>query len=302
MENSDGFIRMNKKSGIALLVFCQPHYFMDWADLMELTGIRLERLQEYFSGVREMTEQDMRKIARVCGKEPDDLRSLLTEAYRRGVAEEKGRHEQELRYQQLVKKREEEEKIRLEHEKRKKAILEDLSPFGITRIYETEGEYLFDDYYPLKFIIHFLWKEEMLPKLKDLLATCTDDDLVYGDSNALLWTADSNLAYEKLLLLADRKEFINKHIMSRWRHGRTVLHYYASRSIASGNGVQLLIDWGADVNATDDYLWTPLHEAEAAQHDPVVSALVRNGAISTRNSLGDFPHTIRDRLDAIDAW
>jgi hypothetical protein len=42
--------------------------------------------------------------------------------------------------------------------------------------------------------------------------------------------------------------------------------------------VSLLIDHGADVNATNKFLWTPLHVAAAEGHTEVVRELARRGA------------------------
>ncbi|MCL1847707.1 MAG: ankyrin repeat domain-containing protein [Coriobacteriia bacterium] len=187
-------------------------------------------------------------------------------------------------------------------EKCEREVLEELAPYGIKRIYNSKGRYPPDDFYALKFIIYFLDKPKELPKLEALLATCSDDDLLYKGTNALMWAADAELAYEKLLLLADRKDFIATHIMGREPDGRTVLHRYASRKFAPAEGVKLLLDWGADVNAIDDELWTPLHDAARSQNDSVYGELEKYGAVSTRNSSGDSPMTISERLYALDLW
>ncbi len=98
--------------------------------------------------------------------------------------------------------------------------------------------------------------------LLELLKTYNDEDLISDGENALMWAAKSTLNYDKLLLLKQSKpDFVAQHFHDRGLEGRTVLHYAAGGVDDSAEAIKILVEWGADVNAQDDYLWTPLHEA-----------------------------------------
>lgn len=183
------------------------------------------------------------------------------------------------------------------------SILKQLQEYGITKIHDDSNKCPINDFYLLKFVMYYMEKKEYLPKLAALLSTCSDDDLIYGDTNALMW-AGTYLAHEKLLLLQDRKDFIQKHIMDTNSIGMTALHFTAGAYDDEPDAIRLLVKWGADVNAKDKYLWTPLHEAACRNHDNTGSlrALYKCGAIESKNDRGDTPSQLQDRLDAIDAW
>lgn len=81
---------------------------------------------------------------------------------------------------------------------------------------------------------------------------------------------------------------------------RTALH----RAAADGftNLVNFLIKNRADINAEDDFLQTPLHEAVINEHWEVAYKLVNNGALLTNNDTnGHSPYdyaVLRDPLQA----
>ena len=55
--------------------------------------------------------------------------------------------------------------------------------------------------------------------------------------------------------------------------------------------MKLLVDGGADVNATDSELWTPLHAAATCNHLDLVQYLIANGAdLLAVNSDGKQSH------------
>ena len=57
--------------------------------------------------------------------------------------------------------------------------------------------------------------------------------------------------------------------------------------------MKLLVDGGADVNATDSELWTPLHAAATCNHLDLVQYLIANGAdLLAVNSDGNMPYDI----------
>ncbi len=57
-----------------------------------------------------------------------------------------------------------------------------------------------------------------------------------------------------------KADFISEHIHDKGHGGRTALHYAAGGKDDNANTIRLLVEWGADVNAQDDALFTPLHE------------------------------------------
>ena len=294
-------IEMNAMSGKRLYELCQPYIGMDIFDFVEEIGIFPEHLYKFFNGERSLLEEELEKFARVCHMEKDVLRENLNSAFEAQI--EKLREEQALR--KSIEEYEEERARKKERDAflaaREAEILAELKEYGIDRIWD-RVDYSFEDYYPLMFIMGLMNKEEYLPKLEALLKTCRDEDLVYKNSNALMWAADSDLSYEELLMLEDRKDFISQYIGRKDRIGRTALHRYAGRRFANPDGIDLLVEWGADVNAKDDYLWTPLHDAEATQSGPLIGRLNRLGAKSSRNNEGKTPEAIGDWLDALDAW
>ncbi|MCL2825899.1 MAG: ankyrin repeat domain-containing protein [Eggerthellaceae bacterium] len=295
-------LRMNRESGRELFELCRFAVIWDIGDFVEDVGIMPEQLQRYFNGECDLSEQDLCSLAGNCGKSADDLREILVAAYERGVKREQQDREEEAlraeRLEALIKARRKREEL----EACEQRILEELGAFGITRVQADNPEYPLEGYYAPKFLLYYLDKEEALPLLQAKLAALSDEDLLFQGGNALFWAAGSDLAYEKLLILADRKDFIAAHIHDRGKEGQTVLHYYAHRYSARPEGVALLAGWGADIDATDDDLWTPLHNAAASQNDAVFAALIALGAKSTKNAAGDYPRTIADWLDALDAW
>lgn len=59
--------------------------------------------------------------------------------------------------------------------------------------------------------------------------------------------------------------------------------------------VALLLKYGANVNITDQDLWTPLHAAATCGHFKVVTMLVKAGAdVTVVNGDGDMPHDITE--------
>ena len=57
--------------------------------------------------------------------------------------------------------------------------------------------------------------------------------------------------------------------------------------------MKLLVEGGADVNATDSELWTPLHAAATCNHLDLVQYLIGNGAdLLAVNSDGNMPYDI----------
>ncbi len=155
----------------------------------------------------------------------------------------------------------------------------------------------------LKFILENLgsFKEQALT---DYLRSFSDEELILDGENVLMWASRSYFIYEILLLLQDRTEFIAQHIRDRGKKGMTALHYAARRD-DSGRAIPLLVEWGAEVNAQDDYLWTPLHDAGDANqgNDKRWDALLACGADKTMiNKNGDTAEDVQFRQDAIDAW
>ena len=298
-------VEMNETSGKSLYELCRPYMNvfesgMDFFDFVEEIGMFPEQLNKYFSGEQNLPGEDLAKFARVCRMEKDNLRESLNSAFNEQL--EKLRKEQALKEE--IEKSKEEHALQKERwaflEARKAEILAELKEYGIANILDT-ADYPFEDYYPLMFIMGYLKQKECLPKLEALLKTCSDEDLVYKNSNALMWAADSELSYEELLLLEDRKDFISQYIGQKDRIGRTALHRYANSRFANPDGIDLLVEWGADVNAKDDYLWTPLHDA-ASRQSPLFGRLCQHGAISSQNDEGRTPDAIWDWIDALDAW
>ncbi|MDR0848719.1 MAG: ankyrin repeat domain-containing protein [Propionibacteriaceae bacterium] len=302
-----GDLRMNEASGAALYKFCCDNSFefiTDIGEFIETVGIYSHVLQQYFSGQSDMTAAHVASIARACGREPRGLRGLLEYEYE--VAEERERRKKKLetkmeKAQVKRQKKAEEEAWRNE---RMKEILVELAPFGITRIQDDSRDCPIRGYYPIKFVLYYLNDEEYLPVLEEYLSGLSDDDLVYEDSNALMW-GGHELYDQKLALLADRKEFIQAHVADSGPKGRTALHYAASSDESCApEAMTLLVEWGADVNAQDDYGWTPLHDVAVrnSRNHRSWETLERLGARSIKNAAGDTPGNIQDRLDAIDAW
>lgn len=134
---------------------------------------------------------------------------------------------------------------------------------------------------PLSHIMVYLKQKEYLPKLKALLEVLSDEDLCFRGENAILWAAGSALGLEKLLLLKECKaHFVAKHLRDKGYAGRTALHYAACGCEDSAETMYLLVQWGADVNARDDALFTPLHELAlcSPNHSKRWEALLRCGA------------------------
>ena len=299
-------LKMNKTSGQKLYELCLPYMNMangmDFGDFIEETCIPIYKLEQYFNGERAVSEEDMVRFAYVCRMSIEKLEDILRAAYIE--QEEKIKEEKRMvaAHLQWEEERRLKEKAKEEMATQKANILTELKLYGIEDIYIDSKLYSLANYYPLKFIMRYVADEIYLPKLTVLLEGCTDDDLVYKREHALVWAADSKLSYAILRLLENRKEWITAYINRPVDQGRTALHHYACSNVANPDGIDLLLRWGADVNAKDDYLWTPLHEAEACQNDTLVSRLYKLGAKSSVNSDGDTPADIRFRLDAIDAW
>ena len=294
-------IKMNEAAGGRLFELCRRDIYWDIGDFVEETGMPIERLNDYFGGRRDLEEEDLAKFARACRMEKDAMAECLVSA----IAEEEEKLRQEKALQETIDKGREEDALRREKEAlynaRRAEIMADLAEYGVDHIYDG-GNYQVEDYYRLKFVMRFLRCEGGLPKLEALLKICTDEDLVYKDTNALMWASGSKLSYQILLLLKNRKGFISRHIGQKDGMGRVALHYYAGNSGADPDGIDLLVEWGADVNAKDDRLWSPLHCAESRQDDELAGRLIKLGAVSSKDSEGYTPEAIRDQLDAIDAW
>jgi len=103
----------------------------------------------------------------------------------------------------------------------------------------------------------------------------------------------------RYLLQRDKKEKIMLNARGAWQ--RSPLHW----ACANGqiNTVEVLIEFGADVNIQDEQRWTPLHFACNNGHKNVVSFLLKNGAnISIEDSFNRPPlhfakkKSIRDLL------
>lgn len=75
--------------------------------------------------------------------------------------------------------------------------------------------------------------------------------------------------------------------------GLTALHQCCIDGTAET--VALLLKYGADINVTDQDLWTPLHAAATCGHFKVVTMLVKAGAdVTAVNGDGDMPHDITE--------
>ncbi len=109
-------------------------------------------------------------------------------------------------------------------------------------------------------------EEKHFPKLKNLVENSAEEDLFYRGENVIMWAAVSALGYEKLLLLKEcLGDFVKKHSRDKGHYSKTALHYVARSEEDNPKAVHLLVEWGGDVNATDDGHYTPLHETAA--HD-----------------------------------
>jgi hypothetical protein len=79
-----------------------------------------------------------------------------------------------------------------------------------------------------------------------------------------------------------------KNVTRRYEGGKTLLHQAAMKNYAAL--VRLLLERGAKVNAVDDALRTPLHDAMSYFAADAVEILIKNGAdMNRRNKEGDVP-------------
>lgn len=302
-------MKMDRAAGLMLYELCMENmlYCIDFSDLIEDLGLDFDLVSEYFRGARDLPEDHLLRFARVCRKEPARLRQLIEQKYKNQAWLERKQEERDRAQQQRAANRQRSRE--LEEWKKNRVltagekIAAELKEYGIDRTYGAKG-YSEADYYPLKFIMRYLERREDLPRLEGLVQAAADKDLVYKDSSALMWAAGSQRADEIMRMLQGRPGFIAAHIHDRWLEGQTALHLAAYGGDDRLGAVRLLIEWGADVNAQDDFLWTPLHcAAERNGHnDRVWELLVEHGAIYSKNSNGDMPYDIQNRLDAIDAW
>lgn len=77
---------------------------------------------------------------------------------------------------------------------------------------------------------------------------------------------------------------------SRDKAGRTALHYAANSNGRELDELRALLASGADIEATDDSGWRPLHFAAQKGSVDVVEMLVEAGAtIDSTNNKGDTP-------------
>jgi ankyrin repeat protein len=75
---------------------------------------------------------------------------------------------------------------------------------------------------------------------------------------------------------------------SRGAHGVSPLHWMAT--LGDAEGIRLLIEAGANINATDDQGNTALHEAVARRQTSAAKMLIERGAsIGMRNVAGQTP-------------
>ena len=295
------YIKMNKTSGQALEKMCQRYMNvmesgMDYWEFIETVAISPDMLSQYFKGIRDISREHAMRLADV----GVDVASLGWH-YEQGKAET----EKEREFQ----KRDAKAAI---WQQRKEEIIRKLHEYGIEEVDKT-GEYALseEDYYPIKIILHYLNDRKYLPKLEELLNRCGDWELVHGGSNALVW-ASQYLSYDKLILLAKRGDFIEKHIHYRNDRGQTLLH-----SVVDGSGaheniakvIHLLVDWGVDANLPDHSQWTPLHYVahNYEQNRLLWDALIECGADETlKNKDGHTPDEVWERAEAwreaIDAW
>ena len=304
----DKCIKMNEMSGQLLYeCFRNSTNFMktgiDDLDAMEMIGIPFDIMGQYFKGRRDLPQKHLYQIAVACGIEWDVLSCKLNAACDKAVTEK-----QRIEAEELECRRQ-----RAEAEQRKQrteAIMRDLRKYGVESVSNDIG-YTFDAYYPLKFIIHFLHDKAYLPKLAQLLQSCKDLDLVHGDGNALMWAAEY-LSFDKLMMLADRNDFIAAHIQDRSPCGHSILHHIVD-SLSSheeiAKAIHLVAECGADVNALDHNLWTPLHYvAHNYERNKLLwDALLSCGADKTlKNKDGNTPDEVwrlaEERREALDAW
>lgn len=293
-------IKMNEGAGQELYQLCKPftnfwEHGMDWADFIETLGISTIDLDTYFAGEKDLPQEHLRRIAWTCLTTPERLTDRLNAAYNKWIQEQ-----EEARLKEIERQNKQAEQDKMDALERK--ILAELAPYDITKVYKNSKYYPLEEYYPLKFIMNYLENPDKLKLVKERLEAMTDEELVHKDSNALMWAADSLLSYQLILLLTERKEFIAQHIRDQRKDGQTVLHLYANHRSSKPEGIELLVGWGADVNAKDEQLWTPLHDAQACQNDAMVAALYKAGAVSSQNIDGNTPGDIRFRMDAFDAW
>lgn len=75
------------------------------------------------------------------------------------------------------------------------------------------------------------------------------------------------------------------------------IHEAAEGCVSSSGIVELLLEYGANINATDRKSRTPLHLAVRSNNMPVIHLLLANGAsTSIRDSSGDTPGDIARRF------
>ncbi len=325
-----GSLKMNEDTGSVLYYLCKPHMTgINKSEFIEKVQIHPKVLKQYFKGKRDLSLEHLSRLAHVCHMDMSVFMAKIADAYK--TDEEKEQEREELRRRSL--KRDEERHLREENEKRRheeymarwreehplEAKAKDemqkrideakqlLLQYGITGYYKDDIENFADGCtsYRLRYILNNLIYLSNVPRLADLLETISDEELIYEGENALHWAAYSSHNYEKLLLFKDRAEFIKAHIGDRGKEGKTALHYASKGLSDDGRAIRLLVEWGADVNAQDDYLWTPLHDAgNSNQHNEMRwQALIDCGADSSlKTDDGQTAWDIRDYQDALDSW
>ncbi len=325
-----GNLKMNDDTGDMLYALCKPHmYGRDKIKFIEKVQISPKILKQYFHGERDLSLEHLTRLAAACNMEISVFMAKTAAAYK--TDEEKEREREELRRRSLIRDeerhlREEKEKQRHEEymtrwreehpleakakEEAQKRIDEAkqlLLQYGITGYYKDDVENFVNGSasYRLRYILKNSNHLSYVPRLAALLETISDEELIYEGENALHWAAYSSHNYEKLLLFKDRAEFIKAHIGDRGKEGRTALHYASKGLSDDGLAIRLLVDWGADVNAQDDYLWTPLHDAGNSNqnNERRWQALIDCGADSSlKTDEGQTAWAIRGYQDALDAW
>jgi ankyrin repeat protein len=164
-----------------------------------------------------------------------------------------------------------------------------LERFGIE--YEEDEYFKAEEFHEMRFVMSLLNKPECLPMLEALLENCTPDDLVWQDTNALMW-AMICLSYEKVQLLAKKPEFIKAYINAVDREEQTAFHYFADRRNADVRTMELLIELGADINAVDCLGWTALHHFACYENVDCSEVLFKYRPIIVANNKGNTPAAI----------
>ncbi len=209
-------------------------------------------------------------------------------------------------------------------EKRRDEARQYLLEYGIKECTESELDSLIDapPIAYLRFIMKNLTAPDYLPKLAELLKTFKsvgydyyteylsedfvdyEESLVYDGENAIMWAASGELSYYKLKLLEDREKFIADYINAKSRDGSTALHHAVkSYTWYIIETIGLLDVWGANLNAQDDELMTPLHYVARMAWRNVFVELTERGAITNiKDKYGETQEDIAEDQNEMDAW